>query len=382
MVDYVRSHERGRIWNPESIPTELKEQGRRWVIAKMTGSGKPPLYPRSPTAVDSGLTFGDVVKVFNDPELGFIDTKRVDDGDKIIVGFMMDPNDDFYFLDWDDVRDPTVGDESLPETVVEWIEAIGGYTEVSPSGTGLKTICRMGDNKQVVTEASGAGKMYLDHPPVGSSEDKPHLDVYTGGQYTSVTGNVISRLSHGGKPTELTDASPVLDSILEEAVSARDDSHDRISDTTAHSENGVAHIGHQSARKWKRNQKGGNNSSGWIDGEWIETDNPSMDQIIATGCALSDSFQELWRGNISRYSTVSEADAALVSKLWYYADDESLVDLAFRQSGLYAKRLRRQSSSDWDKSYPKWDENSYRQTTIEHGRDNDRHQGRYLDPKD
>lgn len=381
MVDHDRSHVGGRIWYPESIPTELKEQGRRWVIAKMTGSGKPPLYPRSPTAVDSGLTFGDVVKVLNDPELGFIDTERVDDGDKIIVGFMLDPNDDFYFLDWDDVRDPTVGDGSLPETVVEWIEAIDGYTEVSPSGTGLKTICRMGDNKQVVTEASDAGKMYLDHPPVGSSEDKPHLDVYTGGQYTSVTGNVISRLSHGGKPTELTNASPVLDTILEEVVSVRDDSSDRISDATAHSENGIAHITHQSARKWKRNQKGGNNRSGWIDGEWIETDNPSMDQIIATGCALSDSFQELWRGNVSGYSTVSEADAALVSKLWYYADDEPLVDRAFRQSGLYGIRLRHQSSSDWDKSYPKWDENSYRQSTIAHGMDNDRHQGRYLDRK-
>jgi len=381
MAENNRSHVGGRIWNPESIPTELKEQ-EQWLIAKVAGGQKPPLYPRSPTAVDSGLPFNDVIKVLNDPELGFIDTDRVDDGDQIIVGFMLDPNDDIYFLDWDDVRDPTVGDKSIPETVVEWIKAIGGYTEVSPSGTGLKTICRIEGTKQEMTEASDAGKIYLDHPPVGISEAKPHLEVYTGKQYTSVTGNVISHLSHGGKPTELTDASRVLDNILEVSVSACDGSSGGSSDTTMHSENGVTQIGNQSARNWKRNQKGGNDSSGWIDGEWIETDSPSMEQIITTGCALDDTFRSLWNGNIAGYSTVSEADAALVSRLWFYCGTELLVDRAFRRSGLYGIRLRRPGLSDWDKSYPKWDENSYCRSTIEHGRDNDRHQGRYLNPDD
>jgi len=363
---------------PGVDPTELKEQGRQWLIAKMTGSEKPPLYPRSVTA-DSRLPFNDVIKVLNDPELGFIDTDQVDDGDQILVGFIVDPNDDFYFLDWDDVRDPTVGDRSIPDTVVEWIKSIGGYTEVSPSGTGLKTICHIEGTKQIVTEASNAGKIYLDHPPVFGSKS-PHLDVYSGRQYTSVTGNVISHLSHGGKPTELTDATPVLGSILEEAVYDRDHTSGSSSDTTKDSENGIVDIADRSAREWKRNQKGGNNSSEWIDGEWIETDSPTMEQILATGWALDDTFRSLWNGNTAGYSTVSEADAALVSRLFYYAHDESLVDRAFRQSDLYGIRLSRPGSSDWSKSYAKWDENSYRQSTIEHGRDNDRHQGRYLDP--
>jgi primase-polymerase (primpol)-like protein len=68
---------------------------------------------------------------------------------------------------------------------------------------------------------------------------------------------------------------------------------------------------------------------------------------------------------VEDYPTQSEADCALISKLWYYCGDRCLVDRAFRQSNLMRDN---------------WDQHSYREATLTYTRDNDRHEGQYLDP--
>jgi len=380
MVDYDRSHERG-AWNKESIPTELKSQNQ-WLIAKITASGKPPLYPRSPTAIDRGLSFDDVIRIVDDPDLGFVDTDRVSESDQIIIGFMIAPEDDYYFIDWDDVRDPTIGDRSVPQSVVEWVSNIGGYTEVSPSGTGLKTICRSDGDMRSAKSMDNAGKTYLDHPPVGDSENKPHIDVYVGPQYTTVTGNVFGN-HNGYQDDNLSDGCSVLAEIEAELQPSRMTSSSDPINKSTQTKNSLVDIGRQSARQWQtRKNKSDDSGSQSTDGEWIKTEKPTIDQIRATGCALDDTFESLWDGNVSRYSSVSEADEALVSRIWYYANNRLLVNEAFQNSNLYGLRLRRPGLSDWSKSYPKWDEKSYRWSTLKSTRDNDRHQGHYLDPSD
>jgi len=372
----------GRIWNKESIPTELKNE-KQWLVAKITESEKPPLYPRSPTAVDHGLSFDDIEHIIEDPDLGFIDTNQVSEGDQIIPGFMIAPDDEYYFIDWDDVRDPDVGNASVPRSVVEWIEEVGGYTEVSPSGTGLKTICRSNGEMQSAVELSKFGKIYLDNPPIGDAKNKPHVDVYIGGQYTTVTGDVFQVPYEDHSRCKLSDGGSVLSKIEAKQLSSNKTGSNNVGRDSAPKQNSLTDIGRQSIRKWKyRQKKDDNKGSQLIDGEWIKTDDPTIEQIVATGCALDDSFRRLWNGNVSGYPTVSEADCALVSKIWYYADDKFLVNAVFKQSKLYGIRPRRPSLSDWTKPYPRWDVDSYRRSTIEQARDNDRHQGRYLDPSD
>ena len=103
-------------------------------------------------------------------------------------------------------------------------------------------------------------------------------------------------------------------------------------------------------------------------GQWLQTDDPTLEQIIATALESDDErFNELWNGKTAGYPTRSEADCALVSKLWYYADDQRLVDEAFRRSDLMRE---------------KWNRRSYREATLRHTRDNDRHDGKYYKPAD
>lgn len=378
MTDDDRFHVGGgRIWNKESIPTELKDQDQ-WVIAKMEEDGrKPPLYPYKSTVAGRGLSFGDVTKIMEDPDLGFIDIDRIGDNEKVIIGFIIDPNDDYYFIDWDDVRDPNVGDTSIPESVVEWVNEIGGYTEVSPSGTGLKTICRNTSERKSPPPLSEPGRDDLAQQPIGGLTDNPTVDVYNGGQYTSVTGHVFGSSDCSTESKRLTDARSTLLDIENELQ--RSPESDGTSDKN---EGKLADIGRQSSRRKEYNQDTTPvTNSDRIEGDWIKTTNPTVDQIIATGYALDETFRDLWKGNVSGYKSVSEADLALASKIWYYADDRELVDEVFRQSKLYGIRDRRSNLSDWSRSYPKWDAKSYRRSTIKASRDNNRHKGHYLNPK-
>ena len=384
MTDDDRFHVGGgRIWNKESIPTELKDQDK-WVIAKMEEDGrKPPLYPYKSTVAGRGLSFGDVTKIMEDPDLGFIDTDRIGDNEKVIIGFMIDPDDDYYFIDWDDVRDPNVGNTSIPESVVKWVNEIGGYTEVSPSGTGLKTICKSDEIPESAIAFKKAGKTYFDMTPIADLKKKPHVQVYIGGQYTSITGNVLGCNDSDRASKGFTDGAPTLVDMEAKL---------QPSSTTASTNSGgnkrrkpdrLADIGRQSihAKKYSYNKNDTTNQD-CDEADWIKTDSPTVEQIVATGCRLDDSFRSLWNGNVSSYDTVSEADIALASKIWYYSDNRTLVNKVFQQSGLYGIRVRRSNLSDWRKQYPKWDVDSYRRSTIGKGSDNDRHRGRYLDPKD
>jgi hypothetical protein len=169
--------------------------------------------------------------------------------------------------------------------------------------------------------------------------------------------------------------------IFNQYLASQDCSDDQRTQTSPSEQSSPTEIGRRSATtRRKGRDKTSQQKTDYIDGKWIKTDSPTVDQIRATGCAFDDDFRQLWSGNISGYPTVSEADEALVSKLWYYADDRKLVDNAFRQSGLYGIRLLRSSLSKWSKSYAKWDQESYRRNTLDSTRDNDRHTGHYLDP--
>jgi putative DNA primase/helicase len=150
------------------IPSELKAIDA-WVMWKYVERTKPngdKVWTKMPMTVDNRAasstnpltwsTYGDVV-----------DTLIMDDGYDGI-GLMLGA--DVQGIDLDDCRDPATG--VLSELAAEVLERVQGYTEVSPSGTGIKVFAK--------TNLDGS-----------RTKKEVGLELYRDGRYFTVTGHVI-----------------------------------------------------------------------------------------------------------------------------------------------------------------------------------------------
>jgi len=85
------------------------------------------------------------------------------------IGFELSASDPFCGWDLDHCRDPETG------KIKDWgeyiIQKLNSYTEISPSGTGLRIICK------------------ASLPPGGRK--KGNVEVYQDGRYLTITGNQI-----------------------------------------------------------------------------------------------------------------------------------------------------------------------------------------------
>jgi putative DNA primase/helicase len=102
------------------------------------------------------------------------------------VGFVFDGSDMLVGVDLDDCVDPATGDFTSPEAE-SIARKVGGYMEISPSGTGVKIFTR--------AELAYA---HVDH--------ERGLEVYPKGRYFTVTGRKVS----GEIPTEPQDLSEIV----------------------------------------------------------------------------------------------------------------------------------------------------------------------------
>jgi primase-polymerase (primpol)-like protein len=83
--------------------------------------------------------------------------------------------DPFVVLDLDHCRDPQSG--SIELWAQEIIDALASYTELSPSGTGIRVIVR--------------GRL-----PEGARNRKDHFEVYESSRYVTITGQVLDSTPH------------------------------------------------------------------------------------------------------------------------------------------------------------------------------------------
>jgi hypothetical protein len=146
-------------WYPEFVPEELK-CGRVWVCCDRE---KVPLIAgpryRRASSTDPGTwrTYGQAVGALEATLQRFAG-----------VGRVIQHHDPYVGVDLDDVRDPASRD------ITPWarnvLEGLNSYTEVSPSGRGVKVWIR-----------GGLGRSYV----------KPDLEIYVGGRYFTTTGQVL-----------------------------------------------------------------------------------------------------------------------------------------------------------------------------------------------
>ncbi len=153
---------------PDSIPEELKTY-RAWVLWKLARVGdnwtKHPYDVRTGRKASStdSRTWGSFEEVLHIYEAGGYDG----------IGFVFSTGDPYCGVDLDGAVDPQTGE------VVVWaemvIEGLDGYTELSPSGTGVHVLVR--------------GEL------PGSGNRKGPLEMYDKKRFFTTTGHVLEAAS-------------------------------------------------------------------------------------------------------------------------------------------------------------------------------------------
>jgi hypothetical protein len=319
------------IVRPDGIPAELRE-GRRHVVwrAIKRNGGKPTkcLYQpdgRAASSTDPSTwsTFGEVMAAYE--EGGW-------DG----VGMIHSPEDNLVGADADHCIDGP--DNTAAGAGADAVFELDTYTEVSPSGTGLRAYCR----GKKPGRRSVNRKMGFELYDGLTTEGEP------GGRYLTLTGH-----HYGGTPTTINERQPQVDAVYEKMFGEPSEPKQRSAPE--------AKAEATEERKAHGRQETNGKADGGLFGK-IQVPTRKVgrdltdDELLAKarGAANGAKFRALYDdGSTSGYPSHSEADQALCDLLaWWVGNDAARIDRLFRGSKLYRK---------------KWERESYRKPTIANG---------------
>jgi len=225
------------------------------------------------------------------------------------IGFTFAPDGKTVGTDLDGCRNAYSG--AIAAWAREVIASLDTYTEISPSGTGVKLFCHG------VWPDTGR-KVY---PQVAEqpSTKKPAIEVYDRARYFTVTG-----LHLEGTPETIEYRQDALDALYARFF-APAVAHPRVGPARANGAAGVVEA---------TDELNLPPSAGLSDDELLD---------LARSAANADKFCRLFdQGDIAGYPSDSEADAALIGLLLFYAaSDLEQVDRLFRQSALYRDKWNR-----------------------------------------
>ena len=211
------------------------------------------------------------------------------------VAFCFTESDPFVGLDFDDVKEGS----NFTEEVLDLVERLDSYTEVSSSGTGLHIIAE--------------GKHLDDRKTRGDLSELGHLEVYDESRYFVLTADTFNGL-------ETVESRPTVVRVVQEEHLPR---------ATSDGSTGI--------QKPLSDQEYANESPDVTPKQVRQT----IETYVEYGNA-DEAVLRLWRGSDEGYPSPSEADMALVSHLYFWCQgDRQLMDGCFRASS----RMR-----------PKWDE--------------------------
>ncbi len=282
-------------------PTCIRER-RQWVAWKyIERDGKPTKAPINPhngnlAASTDAATWGSFIEA--------VEACR-QDSNLAGVGFVFTPNDPYCGVDLDDSIDPESG--QLKPWAAQFVALLDSYTEVSPSGTGVKVFIKA--NKP----GSRCRKGYEDG----------EVEIYDRDRFFTVTGQ---RLEHVSGEVQLKQEA--LDQVYR-AVFGTDEFNG--SATTVE-----------------------NPSPGPSDNGHVDLDDGQIFELATSQRRSGEKFRSLWNGNWNdHFNSASEADSSVIFTLAYYTKDTVQLDRLFRSSGLMR---------------PKWDElhgaETYGESTI------------------
>ena len=261
----------------DNIPRELQERPQ-WVAWKYERRQekwtKLPLDPRTGRFASSTnpATWGSFAEA-----LAYYKTLASIAG----IGYVFSSQDPFAGVDLDDARNPETG--AIEARALDIIRELHSYTEISPSGTGLKIFLR--------------GRL------LSANNRRGNIEVYDWGRYFAVTGAHLA-----GTPLAVHDRHDQLVRFHAREIGAK-------------ARASSPHCANPSSRDLD-------------DAEVI---------CLASQARNGAKFQALWRGDRGTYGSHSEADLALcvLLKFWVGSNAER-IDRLFRQSGLYRPKWERE----------------------------------------
>jgi len=267
-----------------TIPDELKAIPR-WVAYRLEWNAKRGKWEKIPIDANTGRN----AKVNDSSTWADFETAitYAEDNDGIHgAGIVLADDDDLVGVDLDDC----VGDELIEPWAAEIIEQLGSYSEISPSGKGLRIFIR--------------GQL----PEGGRKKGK--VEMYESGRFLTVTGNHISTT-----PQRIETNPNALEAL-----------HGDIFDNPTQTIDDTPKTPHRS-------------SHGPDDAELLELMFKSKN---------GQHLQSLWAGNLNGYSDDhSAADIALCNALAFFTvKDAARMDAIFRQSGLYRPKWDKRHYSD------------------------------------
>lgn len=247
---------------PDNIPTELTKLPR-WLVWRWEQRDgrwtKPPYRPggRSHAKSTDPTTWTDFPTVLS--------AYQADGWHGI--GLALATDDDLAGIDLDHCRDPQTGE--IEPWAADEVRAFSSYTEVSPSGKGLRIIFR--------------GKL------PGKGRKKGYVEVYDTSRYLTITGHWLR-----GTPRTIESRQAELDAFLARYFPPKE----RNTSTTT--------------------------SSGLLsDGEVL---------TLAREASNGAKFDALYGGSHEGYPSASEADQAFCCQLAFYTRDGAQIDRLFRGS--------------------------------------------------
>ncbi len=268
---------------PEAIPTELRV--RRQFVAwdwwwRHGRWAKVPISPATGRAADS--TNPATWDTF-EHALATARARRQPG-----IGFVFSPDDPYAGVDLDKCRDSVTG--VIAPWAREIVDLLDSYSEVSPSGTGIKGILR--------ARIPGPRRK---NPQLG-------IEMYDSARFFTLTGHAI-----GGSPAGIPERQDALRALYDRIFPAR-----------------APHAVRRDGPVWG------------VPAGAVTADDG---QLLARARAARNGsrFTALWAGDASGYGSPSEADAALCALLAFWTGpDPARIDHLFRQSGLYRAKWERE----------------------------------------
>ena len=271
--------------NVEAIPTDLRTH-KQWVVWRYgppRKDGKPEKQPYTPQTSklakpNDSATWG----TFDDA------LAQYETGNYKGIGFVVHAGDPYVGVDLDGCRDAETGE--LRTWARRIIERLNTYTEVSPSGRGVR--------------------LWLHGVKPGTSckrtlSKTEQIEVYDHDRFFTVTGHHLT-----GTPSTIEDRQTGLDSWYAEVFPPAP-----TSDSPVHPDE---------------------------PSEPVDVDDAVL--LERASCGKNGArFQRLWAGDTSDYhDDANKADLALCGTLAFYTgSDANRMDRLFRQSGLYREKWER-----------------------------------------